>query len=145
MRKELENSLYSNEKLADYLQEEFSKGFDDIVKRIWPEISYISYSGGGSSKIYGEKLKQKYCSSVKLYSSFYEPVQGIIGFNLRPQSEKEEYLLLPSAGFFEFIPVEDITKNKPRTYFPDQVSNKYLIFVQQKRSKASHIYDYMFI
>ena len=50
---------------------------------------------------------------MPIYSPFYGATEGLIGVNLWPEEENPVYLLVPGAMFFEFIPVEESSKEQP--------------------------------
>lgn len=63
--------------------------------------------------MYATKLKEKYLGDLPMYSPFYAATEGLIGVNLWPKEETPVYMLVPRAMFFEFIPVEESSKDQP--------------------------------
>ena len=114
LRKELKNMLQPNPVLAQKLQIEFEKGFENIVPRIWPQLSYVGCITTGSMELYKEKLKF-YLGDVPLYSHGYGASESWLGVNLKPEREPPAYVITPHAAFFEFIPVEEIDLELPST------------------------------
>ena len=114
LRNELESILEPNPVLAQKLRIEFEKGFENIVPRIWPQLSYAGCITTGSMELYKEKLKF-YFGDVQLYSHGYGASESWIGVNLRPERETPAYVITPHAAFFEFIPVEEIDLASPST------------------------------
>lgn len=74
----------------------------------------------GSFKIYGDLLEQ-YSQYVPSYSPLYGATEGLIGLNVDPLMRKREYLLIPRAMFYEFIPESDMDEEQPKTLLMDQV------------------------
>ena len=114
IRNELESILQPNPVLAQKLQIEFEKGFENIVPRIWPQLSYVGCITTGSMELYKEKLKF-YLGDVPLYSHGYGASESWLGVNLKPEREPPAYVITPHAAFFEFIPVEEIDLDPPST------------------------------
>ncbi|XP_068719669.1 GH3 domain-containing protein-like [Montipora capricornis] len=119
VRRKLESLLKPDKKRADELKTEFEKGFNGIVRRIWPHINLVLTCTTGSSELYASKLKAKYLSDVPMYSPIYAATEGLIGINLWPKDDHTFYILVPSAMFFEFIPLEESSKEQPSTVFPE--------------------------
>ncbi|MDJ0633495.1 MAG: GH3 auxin-responsive promoter family protein [Xenococcaceae cyanobacterium MO_188.B29] len=114
LRNELESILEPNPVLAQKLRIEFEKGFENIVPRIWPQLSYVGCITTGSMELYKEKLKF-YFGDVALYSHGYGASESWVGVNLRPERETPAYVITSHAAFFEFIPVEEIDLAAPST------------------------------
>ena len=93
---------------------EIIEGFENIVPRIWPQLSYAGCITTGSMELYKEKLKF-YFGDVPLYSHGYGASESWVGVNLRPERETPAYVITPHAAFFEFIPVEEIDLAAPST------------------------------
>jgi len=119
VRRKLDSLLKPDKKRADELKTEFAKGFNGIVKRIWPHINLVLTCKTGSSELYATKLREKYLGDLPIYSPFYAATEGLIGINLWPEETNPVYMLVPRAMFFEFIPVEESSKEQPTTVFAE--------------------------
>eukprot|EP01125_Pyxidicula_operculata_P020042 TRINITY_DN7318_c0_g1_i1.p1 TRINITY_DN7318_c0_g1~~TRINITY_DN7318_c0_g1_i1.p1 ORF type:complete len:599 (+),score=101.79 TRINITY_DN7318_c0_g1_i1:200-1996(+) len=125
--------LQPNPTRAQQLQNEFSKGFQGILKRIWPHMNLILCCDTGSFELYGNKLK-KYTSNVEhnddhvhhnnsdgdsdsdnipIFSPIYAATEGLIGIAL--DAHDKQYCLCPRAMYFEFIPEEHSSEEQPQT------------------------------
>ena len=113
-RNELKNHFQPDPVLAEKLQIEFEKGFENIVPRIWPQLSYVACITTGSMELYKEKL-EFYIGDVPLYSLGYGTSESWIGVNLNPERKSPAYVITPHAAFFEFIPVKEIDLDVPST------------------------------
>ncbi|PIK62418.1 putative indole-3-acetic acid-amido synthetase GH3.9 [Apostichopus japonicus] len=101
IRRSLEKALGKGDpKRACELQKEFEKGFDGIIRRVWP--TYLT-------------------SCVPMFSHCYGATEGIIGLNMTPLQEEEEFLLTASYTIFEFIPEKDMSKPSPKTLFINEL------------------------
>ena len=90
---------------ADAIEKAFAGGEDGLMKRLWSSLVIIVAIGTGEFAPFAAKLR-KYCGNdVKfcyaMYCSSESLFASVIG------TEDENYLMLPNAGFFEFIPVDD--------------------------------------
>lgn len=93
---------------ANELETEFAKGFRGIAKRIWPTLNLILSVNTGSVALYASRLEYyietgEGVDPVVCYSPLYGASEGLMGVNLDPNGKS--YVLVPSALFFEFIPL----------------------------------------
>jgi len=114
IRQELEQLLEPNPERASVLKQEFVKGFEGILPRIWPQLCYIQCITTGTMQIYQERLNL-YAGGLPIYSHGYGASEAWIGVNLDPQRNPPAYVITPHAAFFEFIPVSEIDSNSPTT------------------------------
>ncbi|XP_076032926.1 uncharacterized protein LOC143020396 isoform X2 [Oratosquilla oratoria] len=121
VRQELDSILQANPTRANYLEQEFSKGFDGIINRIWPHLNVILCTTTGSQEIYANHLHCIYGRGVSLYSPIYGATEGLLGINLWPEQEESKYALIPRTMFYEFIPVNKSTEDQPQTLMSNQV------------------------
>ena len=121
VRKQLQKYMTPDFARSAELRQEFQKGFDGIVRRIWPHMYMVLSVDTGSFELYGKLLQEEELKGVPVYSPLYAASEGLIGLNVNPLAEKREYLLVPDAMFFEFIPVEKTSEVQPDTLFGDQV------------------------
>ena len=122
IRKKLNALMKPDASRAAELREEFEKGFEGIAKRIWPHCNLLLTVATGSFELYGEYLTNKFCKGIPVYSPLYGATEGLIGININPLSERRDYMLVPRAMFFEFIPIEHAEEEQPKTLFIDQVA-----------------------
>ncbi|XP_072026291.1 uncharacterized protein [Amphiura filiformis] len=102
---------------AEELRREFEKGFDGIMKRIWPHLIFIY---GHNTADFTEKLENGYAKGIPIFSPMYSSTEGEYGLNLWP-GEKSRYVLLPHSVIYEFIPEDQINDKNPTTLFIDEV------------------------
>lgn len=75
-----------------------------LALAIWPELAYIMVIGGSSFAPYMEQLHY-YTADVPVHYFAYAASEGV--FAVAPGLDRpDEYLLIPEAGFFEFLPVD---------------------------------------
>lgn len=126
------NRLILNKQLGDCsersleLEREFNKGFNNIAKRIWPNILYIGSVTGANFSNYND-IVNKYTGNLPICSIAYAATEGFIGVN--PYSDKVEYIVIPGTCFYEFIHKDDIDKKNPKTYLINElkINNDYEI------------------
>ncbi|XP_014669668.1 PREDICTED: probable indole-3-acetic acid-amido synthetase GH3.9 [Priapulus caudatus] len=108
---------------ADEIEREIKKGFDGIFKRLWPSLSVIVAATSGTFAMYAERLLRSYARGCTIYSPVYGSTEAMVGVNLDPNRKAgdERYTMMPTVAFFEFIPIEHIGEEQPKTLFIDQV------------------------
>ncbi|XP_023327761.1 4-substituted benzoates-glutamate ligase GH3.12 isoform X2 [Eurytemora carolleeae] len=121
IREQLEAVMKPNPERAEELRKEFTAGFENIAKRIWPNLNLIMCTTTGTMKMYTSSLKSKYCRDTQTYSPIYGASEGLLGVNLYPDSTQSLYCLIPSAQFFEFIRQEDSDTDNPDTLLLHQL------------------------
>ncbi len=99
---------------------------EDMVRRIWPDIRYILGIGGENFPVYTRAM-ELYAKSVPIHHFIYGASEGFLsiaaGVNV-----PDAYILLPEAGFFEFLPVSG-EMGLPKTIGQVEVGERYeLVF-----------------
>lgn len=127
-RKVLNQYLKPNAARADELEREFTKGFEGICRRIWPNLTYIAAVTGANFSIYDDKVNY-YTGLLPIYSPAYAATEAMMGIN--PYASKIRYVIIPDTVFYEFIPVEESDKNNLQTYCIDElkIGEKYEVIV----------------
>ncbi|TMW94566.1 hypothetical protein EJD97_010083 [Solanum chilense] len=93
--------------LADFIEMECSKeSWKGIIPRLWPNTKYIDVIVTGTMSQYIPTLKY-YGNDLPLVCTMYASSECYFGINLDPLCEPSEvaYTLIPTMGFFEFLPV----------------------------------------
>ena len=99
---------------------------DGMVRRIWPDIRYILGIGGESFPVYTRAM-ERYAGSVPIHHFIYGASEGFLSI-AAGVGVPDAYILLPEAGFFEFLPVPAET-GPPRTIEQVEVGRRYeLVF-----------------
>ncbi|XP_072021511.1 uncharacterized protein [Amphiura filiformis] len=112
IRDALQKAMVSDSDRAKELEVEFEKGFDGILRRIWPRLVCVIVIDIGGHK---EKLINTYAKGVTLYGHLYASSEGIIAINLWPDIMEERYALFPDIMFYEFIPEDIRDRDQPET------------------------------
>ena len=76
---------------------------EGLVRKIWPDIRYIRVIGGSIFASYMEKLNV-FVGELPIHYYIYAASEGIFGIPLSLGGEDADYVLIPDACFFEFIP-----------------------------------------
>lgn len=76
---------------------------EDMVRRIWPGLQYILGIGGESFPVYTRAM-ERYAPSVPIHHFIYGASEGFLSI-AAGVGVPDSYILLPEAGFFEFLPV----------------------------------------
>ncbi len=104
-RAEYEKKLKPNPKRAEFLRQEFRKGFaTPIAPRIWPGLTYAYGMVGSNLKVYVEKLRRS-VGNIPIHNMGYAAAEGF--FALPIELDVHDSMVVPYSVFFEFIPVND--------------------------------------
>ena len=76
---------------------------EDMVLKIWPNIRYIVGIGGRNFPIYTRAM-EAYAKTVPIHHFIYGASEGFLSI-AAGVGVPDAYILLPEAGFFEFLPV----------------------------------------
>lgn len=76
----------------------------DIIKKLWNNIRYVIVIGGNSFYQYNEKF-YRYLGDVPVHYFVYASSEGLLGI-ANGINRVDEYVLVPGACFFEFIPLD---------------------------------------
>ena len=106
MRKKLSRKLRPDPKRAEeirqVLKQEDRQG---MLSKLWPKLTMIVAIGTGEFRPYKEKMKF-YCNNDVLFcNEMYAASEALFASAMEP--ETYDYLLIPDAGFFEFLPVDN--------------------------------------
>lgn len=142
VREELNKSMSPDPKRAEEVRQARNAGNVGIAKRIWPRLNLLLATDSGTFEMYGERLREIYCSGTPIYSPIYGASEGLIGVNVWPKERPSRYLLAPKSMFFEFIPADKCEEDQPKTLFIDQTESdqSYELVI----TNASGLYRYRF-
>jgi len=140
VRELVQQELKANPERASELRKQFELGFDNIAKRIWPSLNLILATTTGTMSLYHKALTTTTCSSIPTYSPIYGASEGLLGVNLYPARPNPSYCLVPTAQFYEFIPVVQSGEEQPSTLLMHQleVGEEYEVVV----TNPSGLYRY---
>lgn len=143
LRAEYEKKLKPNPKRAEFLRQEFRKGFDTpIAPRIWPRLTFAYGMIGSNLKVYVEKLRRSIGDNIPIHNMGYAAAEGF--FAMPTELDTHDSALIPYSIFFEFIPVNDDVDEdeteEPKTLLLDEVEvgKKYELVV----TNSSGLYRY---
>lgn len=77
----------------------------DMFQKIWHHIRYVIVIGGNSFFQYNEKF-YRYLGDVPVHYFVYASSEGLLGL-ANGLNRRDEYILVPGACFFEFIPLDE--------------------------------------
>jgi hypothetical protein len=110
MRSKLEKEMWANPTRAAELRQEFSKGFHNIIPRLWPQVHHISMISSGSLQTPSLTLQKKYFPGVPVWDMLHGASEGYYGVCVDPGKLVTTYTMLPHNAFYEFIPLEYMEK-----------------------------------
>ena len=76
----------------------------DMIRRIWPEMRYLIAIGGRSFPVYEEAISH-YGPGIPMHHFIYGASEGFLSI-ANGVGHPDEYILIPKAGVFEFIPAD---------------------------------------
>jgi hypothetical protein len=117
-RRQLQARLRPAPERARELAQALQQGPHGLVRRLWPQLAYVSSITGGGFSLYTRQLAP-YLEGLPFYPSSYVSTEGCLGVSL--ELERPLYCLLPGAAFFEFIPEQELDAETPRTLLPGQL------------------------
>ncbi|XP_041358845.1 GH3 domain-containing protein-like [Gigantopelta aegis] len=120
IRQGLQKVLTPDPARAEELKSAMLGGIVGLGSRIWPCCVCAIGADTGTFQLYGEKLRETYLHGIPLYSPLYAATEGLLGVNIWPRLPSQ-YLLVPSAQFFEFIPIEITDQPQPDTLLMHQL------------------------
>lgn len=110
---------------------------EDMIRRLWPNVRCIIGVGGRNFPVYNQAMAC-YGPSVPIHHFIYGASEGFLSVALEV-GVPDAYLLLPQAGFFEFLPVSAQPGQRPLTMEQLEVGKQYeLIFTNH-----SGLYRYL--
>lgn len=137
LRKTLEKQLKADPKRAGELKTEFEKGFDTpIIPRIWPKMAWTGGIGTGTFAPYTETLKKYAGKDMPHDNLLYAASESI--FACCPGMNREEFLMIPQSGFYEFVPAEEDDCSKTYNMDELEIGKDYEIIV----TNLSGLYRY---
>ena len=77
-------------------------------------------------------LKDTYLGDVQIFSPFHAGTETMYGFNLHLREPDVTYVAMTPYNFFEFIPIEDIEKDKPSVKLAHEVIENYIVVIYEK-------------
>lgn len=106
VRRRLDQDLKPDPARARELRSIFEEGFDrPVVSRIWKHFAYMNGIGAGSFAAY-TKMLRRFTGDIPFSFSLLCASEGL--FAAATRMESTDYVLIPDAGYIEFIPEEDM-------------------------------------
>ena len=76
-----------------------------LAAKIWPELKYVCVAGGSIFASYMRSLR-KYIGRTPIHHFVYATSESNLGISLNMNSDDADYVLIPDAAVFEFMPVD---------------------------------------
>ncbi|NWY07510.1 GHDC protein, partial [Nothoprocta ornata] len=104
-QRQLQALLSPDAARAAELRAECARGFEGIVRRLWPQLQVVVVgTAHGGEHLYCEALRQGDCKGLPIYCPFYQVNGALLGMNLWPEEPSPRFLLCPDWAFCEFLP-----------------------------------------
>ncbi|XP_061333551.1 GH3 domain-containing protein [Pezoporus flaviventris] len=114
LRVQLQALLTPNAARAAELRSECARGFEGIVRRLWPQLEVVVVgTAQGTEQLYCDALRQAECKGLPFYCPFYRAAGALLGVNLWPEEPAPRFLLCPEWAFCEFLPCQ--AEEEPQT------------------------------
>lgn len=84
-----------------------------MITKIWPDMKYVLAIGGRAFANHTEKMKL-FAKDMPIHYFAYAASEGIFGISEK-MDLPDAYILLPDAGFYEFIPLDMQGEEMPVT------------------------------
>ncbi|NXK83838.1 GHDC protein, partial [Amazona guildingii] len=105
LRVQLQALLTPNAARAAELRAECARGFEGIVRRLWPQLEVVVVgTAHGAEQLYCDALRQAECKGLPFYCPFYRAAGALLGVNLWLEEPAPRFLLCPDWAFCEFLP-----------------------------------------
>ncbi|KAJ1263530.1 hypothetical protein BS78_09G192500 [Paspalum vaginatum] len=101
--------------LADAIEAECARpSWQGIIRRVWPSTKYIDVIVTGAMAQYIPTL-EFYGGGLPLTCTMYASSECYFGLNLNPMCKPSDvaYTLIPTMGYFEFLPVHQSGSEEP--------------------------------
>ena len=122
IRHELNKCIKANPTRAAELRKELPKGVRGIAKRIWPNLCVVTMAKSGSFSHCAKALLKNHLEGLHAVCTGHGSTECLSGTNLQmEQPDRDVFTMIPDICMLEFIPLEDIDSENPRTLFMDQV------------------------
>ena len=106
VRERLNQALKPDPVRARELAAVFEEGFDrPVVSRIWKHFAYLNGIGSGSFAVY-TKMMRRFTGDIPFSFSLLCASEGLFATTI--QMESLDYVLIPDAGYIEFVPEEEM-------------------------------------
>lgn len=92
------------------------------IKEVWPNLE-LYFHGGVSFTPYQDQFKNIFNSNDVRYMQVYNASEGFFGIQDRVNAT-DMLLMLDYGVYYEFIPMDDIHKDQPRTYNISEVNTE---------------------
>ncbi|XP_054771984.2 uncharacterized protein LOC129279949 [Lytechinus pictus] len=104
---------------AGELRYQFKKGFNSIMKRVWPNLEVlVAVDNAGV----WPKLKKTYANGVKLVTFAYGTSEGMHqGLSPWIHDDNHGIAFWITSSFFEFIKLENSHESQPKTFLIDEL------------------------
>ncbi|XP_030468265.1 jasmonoyl--L-amino acid synthetase JAR4-like isoform X2 [Syzygium oleosum] len=113
IRAAMSKLLKPDPELADLIYSKCSRlsNWYGVIQELFPNAKYIYGIMTGSMEPYVKKLRH-YAGDLPLLSADYGSSEGWIGANVNPKLPPElaSFAVLPNIGYFEFIPLREMTE-----------------------------------
>ncbi|XP_048782759.1 LOW QUALITY PROTEIN: GH3 domain-containing protein [Lagopus muta] len=101
---------------AAELRAECERGFEGIVRRLWPQLQVVVVGTvRGGERLYYDALSRAACEGLPLYCPWYRVAGALLGVNLWPKEPTPRFVLCPEWAFCEFLPCPAEEEEKQHT------------------------------
>lgn len=121
IRNELNGQLKPKPKRAFELRSIFKCPWDELARKLWPNLIAVKMITTGTFSIYHKVMKQIYMKNVDTYSLIHSCNECHIGIGFELKSDSSVYILNSNYAFFEFLHEGDSVINRLNPILPSDV------------------------
>ena len=124
VREDLSKQLRADPQRAEELRIAMKDGIVGLARRIWPDIAFILLGKAAGFKMAANFLMENHFKGIKIIDYTLDSSEGMTGVNLEgPNSHQGSIFTLSFVPWFfiEFIPLDRVDEENPKTVFADQV------------------------
>ncbi|NXU53796.1 GHDC protein, partial [Turnix velox] len=140
VRAQMQALLAPDAARADEVRKECARGFQGILRRLWPRLQLLVVgTGHGTERLYCDTLCQAECQGLPFYCPFYRVAGALLGVNLWPKEPVPRFLLCPDWAFCEFLPCPS---KEERTVLLDELREEHqysLVLTAQPGQYRCHV------
>ncbi len=131
LEKEINFHLAPKPERAKELRREFTRGFQGIARRVWPNLRFVRMLTTGGFATQSRFLARHYMEGVTQCCITHVSTEGFMGINISERATEPQYVAAINYGFMEFIPVAKISCSQPKTLFAEEVIQVYETFIKR--------------
>lgn len=122
IRASLSEAMSPNPVRALHIRKEVSRGQEGLARRLWPFLGLVSMAKSGGFAHCAKLLETTFLKGVISTCHGHGSSEAWCGMNLNVcDPDKDTYTFVTQMTLFEFIPLEEVDSEMPKTYLIEEV------------------------